>query len=188
MANKDYRKPQKGRTRRRGEAAKIVTLLVLIGVGLTIVGGSIWYYGFFQPAAAGVIETTAAGFAQEYYTADYRSISGQEAAGYMTDSFAAKTQASGRVDSWQEQELAIKVVGDVETSISKQGLNSALARVIFLQQEQTAEEKQEYLVYYDLELVREGKDWRVNQIRVPDPEELKTLREHRGLLTEEPSA
>ena len=187
MAKKNKKRSYKGKAGGRlGEATKIVALLVFIFIGLGIVAGSVWYYAFFQPQAEQEIEIAAAGFAKEYFDVDYRDISGQEGKEFMTADLARRILASGRADAWKEQALITQVTEDVEVNIVEQKLRTAWARVIFWQREQAKEqEDRSYLIYYDLDLVRSQGRWQVDQVRVPQPEELKDLRLNRNVPAEE---
>lgn len=186
MARKNTNKPSRARAGRAGEAVKIVAMLVIIFIELGIVAGSIWYYGSFQPRAAEEIERTAASFTKEFFTTDYSSITGQEGKDFMTDGQAEKVLVSGRVGIWKEQELAIQVKGDVEVSILEQKIRSAVARAIFWQHEEAkGKTGKDYLIYYDLDLVRADGRWLVDKIRVANTEELETLRKNRGVFEED---
>ena len=186
MARKSTNKPNRARAgRRNGEAVKIVALLVFIFIGLGIIAGSIWYYGFFQPRAEEEITAAAASFAKEFFTVEHSSISGQEGKEFMTASQAERVLASGRVSAWKEQELAIQVKGDVEVRILEQQLRTAVARAVFLQHEEAKDQDgKEYLIYYDFDLVRANGRWLVDKIRVANPEELETLRLNKGVPEE----
>lgn len=186
MARKNTNKPNRARARRTGEAVKIIALLVFIFIGLGIIVGSIWYYGFFQPRAEQEIEKAAASFAKEFFTVEYNTITGQEGKDFMTASQAEQVLASNRVGSWKEQELAIQVKGDVEVRILEQHLRTAVTRAIFLQHEEAkGQTGKDYLIYYDFDLVRAQGRWLVNKIRVANPQELETLRLNKGVPEEE---
>lgn len=195
MAKKNTKKPSKGRARSSGEGVKIVALLVFILIGLGIIAGSVWYYGFFQPRASEEILAVAAGFTREFFAADHDTISGKEGRSFMTDRLADRVLAGERIASWQDQELVAAIKGEVEVSLLKQGLRTARSRVIFWQVEESGavededkekDQDKEYLVYYDLDLVY-GKDgWLVDQVGIADPEELQILRQSRGIFAEEP--
>jgi len=186
MARKNTNKPNRAKSGSTREAVKIVALLVIIFIELGIVAGSIWYYGFSQPRTEEEIEKAAASFAKEFFTVEYNSITGQEGKDFMTDSQAEQVLDSGRVGAWKEQELAIQVKGDVEVSIIEQKLRTAVARAIFWQHEEAKDKTgKEYLIYYDLDLIRADGRWLVNKIRVANTEELETLRKNRGVFEED---
>ncbi|MDD2283229.1 MAG: hypothetical protein PHD92_07565 [Eubacteriales bacterium] len=186
MARKSANKPNRAKAgRRTEEAVKIVALLVFIFIGLGIIAGSIWYYGFFQPRAEQEITEVAASFAKEFFTVEYSAITGQEGKDFMTDSQAEKVLAGGRVSAWKEQELAIQVEGDVEVRILEQHLRTAVVRAVFWQHEEAkGQDGKEYLIYYDFDLVRTHGRWLVDKIRVANAEELETLRQNKGVLEE----
>lgn len=186
MANKKgTNKRNRLRGRRTGAGAKIALLLALILIEVGIIAGSVWYYLSFQPRAQEEVVATAANFAKEFFTVEHTAITGEEARGLMTASHAEQVLASGRVEAWKEQELAIAVKGDVEVRILEQKLRTAVIRVIFWQQEEAKEQEgKEYLIYYDLDLVRTQGRWLVDNIHVANPEELATLRRNKGVWEE----
>lgn len=187
MATKNTRKPSKSRTGRRSRnCAKIVLLLLCIVAEIGIITGSVWYYAFFRPQAGPEITDVAAGFAGEFFGVDYRSITGKEGADYMSSRQEKVVASSERERLWQEQELVTRVDGEVEVQILEQKIRSAVARVIFWQHEEAkATEDKDYLVYYDLGLTRSGGSWLVDDVRLADLEELKTLRLSRGAVVED---
>lgn len=187
MATKNIKKPNKGRTGRRNRnSTKVAVLLLCIVAEVGVIAGSVWYYGFFRPQAGPKITEAAAGFAGEFFSVDYRSITGKEGADYMTPRQGEIVAASAREKLWQEQEMVTRVDGEVEVQILEQKIRRAAARVIFWQHEEAKEaEAKDYLVYYDLSLTRSGGSWLVDDVRLADPEELKTLRLSRGAVEEE---
>lgn len=187
MANKKKgtNGPNRPRGRKIGEATKIAVLLVLILIGLGIIGGSIWYYAFFQPQTQEEVTATATDFAKRFFTVDHSSITGEEGKDLMTESQAEQILASGRSKSWKEQELATQVTGDVEVRIITQKLRTAVVRTVFWQHEEAkGQEGKDYLIYYDLDLFRTDGRWLVDGIHVANPEELETLRRNKGVWDE----
>lgn len=186
MAKASSKKPNKSKTRRPPKhTGKITVLLVCIALELGVIAGSIWYYGFFRPQAGPAITETAAGFAREFFTADYSVITGEEAAEFMTLDQLGTVAASDRVGLWKGQELVTRVDGEVEVQILKQKIRSAAARIIFWQHEEAKDvEAKDSLVYYDLTLARRDGRWLVDKVSLADPEELKTLRISRGAVEE----
>lgn len=187
MAKQNTKKPNKAKYRRgSGEGAKIVALLVFILIGLGVIAGSVWYYGFFQPQAQKDIKETSVAFAKDFFSVDFNTITGKEGEQYMTAANAEAALASGRVNAWKEQELAITLQGEIEVSILRQGYRSATARAVFWQHEVVKDEGKDYLIYYDLDFTYDKGRWLVSKVRVADPEELRTLRLNKGVLEEQP--
>lgn len=187
MAKQNTKKPNKAKYRKgSGEGAKIVALLVFILIGLGVIAGSVWYYGFFQPEAQKDIKETSVAFAQDFFSVDYLTITGKEGEEYMTQANAESVLDSGRVNAWKEQELAINLQGEVEVSILHQGYRSASTRAVFWQHEVVKDKGKDYLIYYDFDFTYDRGHWLINKVRVADPEELRTLRLNKGVLEEQP--
>lgn len=184
MANKKG-KPNRARGRRSGEGVKIAVLMALILIEVGIIVGSLWYYFSFQPQAQEDIAATAEHFAKEFFSVEHTTITGKEANDLMTESHAGQVLASGRVEAWKEQEVAIQVQGEVEVRILEQKMRTAVVRTIFWQHEEAKEkEGKEYLIFYDLDLVYTQGRWLVDNIHVPNPGELETLRRNKGVWEE----
>ena len=181
--------PGKGRGRRKkGEAAKIATLLLFILIGLGVIAGSIWYNGFFQPRSEEQIKEVALGFTKEFFSVGFQNITGLEGRNYMTEELAQRILTGERASSWQERELTIEIKGDVEVSTVQKRLRDAVVRVVFWQQEKTKDEEgKAYLIYYDLDLALTGGRWLVDKIQVAEPAELQALRQREGVIEELPA-
>jgi hypothetical protein len=164
------------------DTVQIIALLVFIAIGIGIVGGTVWYYAFFQPRAAESIVDITTALTQEYFNVTHLDITGSEGAQWMTPALAEKNASGDRVKAWQEREIVSRIEGDVQVQILEQGLRSARTRAIFWQYEEKDEkEGKDYLVYYDYALIYADGQWLVDEILTASEEGLKDLRKARGV-------
>jgi len=183
MANKGNR-PRKGSGRRgrNSDTVKVIALITFIAIGIGVVGGTVWYYAFFQPQAAENIETATLEFTKDFFNVSHASITGNEGADLMTEALAQSISSGDRARVWKERELVSKVEGDVQVTILDQGLRSARTRATFWQYEEYDENAgKEYLVYYDYAFVYEGGEWLIDNVLTASEEGLKELRKARGV-------
>lgn len=182
MAKPSNRKSKYSR-RNGADTVKIIALLVFIAIGIGIVGGTVWYYAFFQPRAAESITEATTALTQEFFNVTHQDITGSEGSQWMTPALAEKVASSDRVKVWQEREIVSRIEGDVQVQILHQGLRSARTRAIFWQHEEKDEkEGKEYLVYYDYALIYADGQWLVDEILTASEDGLKDLRKSRGVF------
>ena len=94
-------KPKKSKSKyNRGkgtDTVQIIALLVFIAIGIGIVGGTVWYYAFFQPRAAESIVDITSALTQEYFNVTHLDINGSEGAQWMSPALAEKNASGDRV-------------------------------------------------------------------------------------------
>jgi|GEM_PF-1264429 len=175
-------KPERrGRAKGGGDAAKIIALLVFILIGLSIIGGTVWYYAFHLPRATEEMEEITREFTLDYFNVQHDSITGEEGLAWVSQDHAQRLAQGDRVDVWKARGIISRVEDDVEVEILDQGMRSGKTRATFWQYEETEESTQEYLVYYDYEFVYEDGQWVIDRVLTASEQGLKDLRRTRGV-------
>lgn len=182
--NKHPKRKQNKRLRKNTQAASVIALIVFIFIGLSVIGGTIYYYFYHQPEALTEMERATAGFTQDYFNFNYETITGNEGRQWLSSHWS-ETALASRVDIIKSREVISQIDDGVTVSVLEQGWNRGRARAEFWFEEVKAEEDPINVLYYvEYDFVRENGEWLISSIDIPTEEDLENFRRSRGVWDE----